>query len=187
MIAEGFLLSLIVGFLRGGRLSDLADVRISHIELFIIPFFLKALAFYGSSHYEFFSRYGYIFHLIVYIMLFMGVWYNRDNKYIVLAGLGIFLNALVIYLNGGRMPVSVEMSRFAQINPKDIEWLVSNNVATHQPITDKTLLWFLGDVIPLPKPYPFPKVISIGDVVLALGIFLYIQQQMVKRPKAKLS
>ncbi|MBZ5797754.1 DUF5317 domain-containing protein, partial [Burkholderia contaminans] len=47
-----------------------------------------------------------------------------------------------------------------------------------------TRLSLLGDIIPLSKPYPRTQVISIGDVVMNFGMFLFIQNVMVvKRNK----
>jgi hypothetical protein len=46
-------------------------------------------------------------------------------------------------------------------------------------------LWFLGDIIPLPSPYPLKKVISIGDVLINVGGFIFIWKTMflIKREK----
>ncbi|WP_414481125.1 DUF5317 family protein [Caldicoprobacter sp.] len=40
-------------------------------------------------------------------------------------------------------------------------------------ITDKTPLWFLADIIYL--PWPKEQFISIGDIIILLGVFLLIQ------------
>jgi hypothetical protein len=50
-----------------------------------------------------------------------------------------------------------------------------------------THLSFLGDIIPLSSPYPRTQIISIGDVVMNVGIFLFIQFMMVKRGKEEVS
>jgi hypothetical protein len=47
-------------------------------------------------------------------------------------------------------------------------------------IKGKTNLWLLGDIINIPPPYPFPQTISIGDIFIALGAFLFIQNNMKK-------
>ena len=54
-------------------------------------------------------------------------------------------------------------------------------IITHTLMNDNTALKFLGDIFVLPKPYPRPKIFSIGDVFMALGIFIYIQEIMIKK------
>lgn len=39
----------------------------------------------------------------------------------------------------------------------------------------------LGDIIHIPPPYPFPKTISLGDVVIGIGMGMLIVPQMKKK------
>jgi hypothetical protein len=57
------------------------------------------------------------------------------------------------------------------------------HLITHTLINNNTVFKYLGDVMVLPKPYPKPKIFSIGDVFMALGVFLYIQEIMIKEIK----
>ena len=89
-----------------------------------------------------------------------------------LAAMGLVLNVLVIGLNGG-MPIQVDESRrdeFAESGEIDLD---------HELITDDTVLPWLGDVIPLPFTI---RVISIGDVVLAMGIGRFAYRRSVEDP-----
>jgi hypothetical protein len=36
--------------------------------------------------------------------------------------------------------------------------------------------WILGDILVIPEPFPWPTAMSIGDVLLAVGVFLFIVQ-----------
>lgn len=47
-------------------------------------------------------------------------------------------------------------------------------------------LWFLGDMIVLPSFLP-AKVVSIGDLILALGAFIFCQKVMVGHRSAQSS
>jgi hypothetical protein len=83
-------------------------------------------------------------------------------------------------VNGGRMPVSVEAS--AVLGPYYVDMLREGGaVSKHYMMDASTHLSFLGDIIPLSSPYPRTQVISIGDVVMNIGIFLFIQYMMVNR------
>jgi hypothetical protein len=48
----------------------------------------------------------------------------------------------------------------------------------HFALNDSTILPFLGDIIPISSPYPRSQVISIGDVIMNFGIFIYLQKVM---------
>jgi hypothetical protein len=79
-------------------------------------------------------------------------------------------------VNGGRMPVSVEAAQF--LGREYIDALQAGVYGKHQAITRETLLPFLGDIIPLSPPYPRQQVISIGDVIINVGAFFFIQHLM---------
>ncbi len=78
------------------------------------------------------------------------------------------------------MPVSADAMLSAGM-AGNLDIIRAGKFITHTVATGGTKLAFLGDVMYLPKPYPRPKVFSIGDIFLAVGIFIYIQQIMVKR------
>jgi hypothetical protein len=82
-----------------------------------------------------------------------------------LAALGVALNVLVILANGGRMPQSQDALRGIGGTPGSEDRLT--NVAA---LTDQTRLPWLGDVIPEPAWLPLKNVVSVGDLLLAVGI-----------------
>jgi hypothetical protein len=92
------------------------------------------------------------------------------------AGLG--LNTLVIAANNGHMPQSTE----AAIQVWGAERVAAqraeprlHNVA---PIDQYTRLAWLGDVIAQPSWLPRPNVISIGDILLALGVAAWTRRAL---------
>jgi hypothetical protein len=84
----------------------------------------------------------------------------------VLAACGVGLNSVVIGLNNGHMPQSEEAA-IAVWGSSHIDAGRLQNVA---PIDSHTLLPWLGDVIAEPAWLPRRNVISVGDMMLALGI-----------------
>ncbi|ULO07250.1 DUF5317 domain-containing protein [Paenibacillus sp. 19GGS1-52] len=188
MVYDGIILGLIIGFFRGGLKHGL--VQFSNIRLkagWIFPFLLV---------FQFFMYYiqersstiaaasGYIF-TAVYAVGLIFLWLNRHNKGFWMIMTGVFLNFLVMFVNGGRMPVSLEAA--SVLDPIYLQMLQSGDVVTkHFLLNSSTILPFLGDIIPLSSPYPRTQAISIGDVVMNVGIFLYILQVMVPvKPKLK--
>lgn len=180
MLIEGILLSLIVGKLRGGKLKGLGQVSINNAWLFILALIVEfGTLFAASAGLESVERYSMYLHAASYILLFAGIVSNRQHRSMGLVFLGSFLNFLVIFLNGGAMPVSVEalenagLTSYAQI-------VSDGSMVTHQPLTSMTKLPFLADIIVLPAFYPLPKVMSVGDIIISLGLFIFIQKAMLQ-------
>ncbi len=92
--------------------------------------------------------------------------------------IGTLLNFIVIFANGGKMPVSLSGPKW-QENPIDIT--ISDIDFKHMSLDENTRLPYLADVILIAKPYPFPKILSIGDVFLNLGLFFFLQEEMLKK------
>lgn len=54
----------------------------------------------------------------------------------------------------------------------------------HSLVTEDTRFVFLADIITLPRPYPLARIISLGDIILMIGVFLFFQEAMVdKKPE----
>jgi hypothetical protein len=75
-------------------------------------------------------------------------------------------------LNKGSMPLS-EAAMVMDVSAKNLEYLADGKLLTYHIMNEKTLLGFLGDVIYLPAP--FKAFLSIGDIILFVGIMLLLQ------------
>lgn len=91
-------------------------------------------------------------------LFFLGL-ANWESPGFRLLTVGTLFNALVITVNGGRMPVE---ERAALSLYYDTSYLYSDAFAQYVIATPDTPLAFLGDVILL--HFPIPRVISIGDI-----------------------
>jgi hypothetical protein len=97
---------------------------------------------------------------------------------------GIALNTLAIAANGGHMPQSPEAAAAvwgADYVRADAYSGYLDNVSWMG--RDSRLPW-LGDILPLPRWFPRPNVLSVGDVVLALGVGGWILTVMTRAPDA---
>jgi hypothetical protein len=104
--------------------------------------------------------------VLVLLLVGYGLYQNRHLKSLYLVLLGLFLNTLVIFANGGHMPVSLTALQKAGLGGLE-DFLREKRDAVHTLLDETTRLPFLGDVIPLP---PLRKVISPGDILILLGI-----------------
>jgi Family of unknown function (DUF5317) len=95
--------------------------------------------------------------------------------------LGIGLNAVVIGLNQGMPTRDREVTRAGRTVDEPIERTVK-----HRAESDDDLLGFLGDKLVVPEPVD--ETISIGDIVIGLGVIsVFYAGSRVRRPDAKRS
>jgi hypothetical protein len=92
-----------------------------------------------------------------------------------IAALGVAANILVVTVNGGHMPRTVPMAPVAATQQL-------SNVVLASP--DAPLLW-LGDVIAEPDWLPLSNALSIGDMLLALGLAAWVVIAGVTRQRAQ--
>lgn len=89
-----------------------------------------------------------------------------------LAAFGLLLNTIVIWANGGQMPVSAQALKDAGLEDF-LRFMQNSSDAVHYLIGPHTRLWFLSDVIPLPF---LKKVISPGDAFVILGVIFFFPE-----------
>lgn len=111
------------------------------------------------------------FSLMSQTLLFAFLYFNRDYRGILLVFIGSLLNFIVMLLNGMRMPISGEYYQIIA-SPEAYQLTLNGASFHHFIMNEATNFKFLADVIPFYRPYPFPKVVSIGDILLAAGILV---------------
>lgn len=94
---------------------------------------------------------------------------NRQLPGLILAGVGLLLNLIVITANGA-MPV---LERSAQAS--GVSAVPEEAAMKHEPLDGDTVVPWLADVIPV---RPFREVLSLGDVMLALGLCYLVHARM---------
>lgn len=183
MVYDGIIIGLIVGFLRAGwrnGLRALTQIQIRGGWIFpVLLTFQFGLILWGDKV-RFINEYsGYMF-LVVYAAGLFMLWLNRKEKGFWWIFSGVALNFIVMAANGGAMPVSPEAATV--LDPIYLQMLNDGTTdSKHTLLTDSMLLPFLADIIPLTSPYPRTQVISIGDVVMNIGIFIYLQNIMMSQ------
>lgn len=173
MFIQAIFFSVLIGYILRGRLKNFEHIDLKGLYFVATTFFLQAVVIL-------LIRKGllqnivliYLLHLIMYLMLFYFIYVNRKEIVLIFMGIGFLLNAIPIFLNGGKMPVDLVAVRNVGIN-FDITQRGMYNI-----INDKTVLWFLGDIIP--KKFVTNEVISIGDVIIALALMVFIIKSMKK-------
>ena len=113
-------------------------------------------------------------HWLIYIAIFIVTLLNFKKPFMKLLFIGTLLNFIAIVTNDFKMPVLVSE---ALSNPEaKIIYLSTGQDLIHSLLTEDTNFKILFDIITLLPPYPFPKTISIGDVLLLMGVFSVWQE-----------
>ncbi|MDV3428207.1 MAG: DUF5317 domain-containing protein [Bacillota bacterium] len=174
MFIEAIIFSVIIGYVLKGRLKNIDIMSIKAIYLVLAGFLIKFIIVISIRH-GFLTRgvLTYILYVIQYSLLLIFVIINRKNKYILIMGIGFLLNAVPIFTNGGAMPVSIPAAQSIGLTKQ--VW----TVGLYRAIDGTTRFNFLGDIIPFKLGIAY--VFSIGDIVLAVGLFLFIVTGMKKK------
>ncbi|TJY43575.1 hypothetical protein E5161_06795 [Cohnella pontilimi] len=181
MVYDGIVIGLIIGLIRAGwrhGFAALSQIRIRGGWIFPALLLVQFGVFYLTDKNEWIADYsGYMF-LVVYAAGLYVLWLNREEKGFWWIFAGVALNFIVMAANGGKMPVSLEAA--SVLDPVYGQMLRDGSVVSkHALLTDSTIVPFLGDIIPLTSPYPRSQVISIGDVIMNVGIFIYLNNIMI--------
>lgn len=180
MLWEAIILGIITGWLRKGSLKSLNQLSLPGWPLVAITILLQAMIWIDfvtdSLYLKNYYPYLYItsFFLLLFF-LFYAFYHNSKQAGFLIAGIGVYLNLLVISANGGFMPV----------DSTDIPLKISEELAAgdrspyHTVISEDTRLEILGDTIKV--PYRTKHLLSIGDVVLTAGVLYIIQHEMTRK------
>lgn len=189
MFLEPTVLSLLVAKLRRGRFSNFKNVYIKGWYLLIISASIQgSLSIikkidtpWGDKLLTEYLIYGI---MISYILMITAIILNIKKNHMKIFLIGIILNFIVIMGNGGQMPVSLE-----GLKGIHTETILPDRGfdIKHRAVTKDTRFVYLGDIILLSKPYPLPKILSIGDIFLMLGTFMFFQEEMLSHKKKSIS
>ncbi len=172
-------LSLLIGVLRGGRLTALGAHHWHAASLPFLAIGMQIVAFLPDESASAGARaLAAWLHVTSYLLTLTFVWLNRQTPWMSLVGLGLAANAAVIITNGGFMPVAsgVLLPGTPEVEAGQRE--IVNNVMA---MGARTSLRFLGDVIRTPE-WLGRRAFSLGDLAIAVGAFALVQRMM--RPAA---
>jgi hypothetical protein len=158
---------LAVGYLRGGRLRNVSELRLQWPFLALIGLALQFVTGPGDT----------VPLLCLYLSFVLLIVFTVKNISVVgfpLILAGVVCNLLVIGINGG-MPVSAH-ALVASDQGQFLGDLENNPYPKHHLATGDDQLRFLGDVIPI--PLPIAQAISLGDILTYAGVGVVVVSAM---------
>ncbi len=164
--------ALLLGKILGGQWRNLGLLR---LRLWLIVFLALAIQiFLFQPYFVLKEPWGVYLYLLSLVLLVIFAVVNIRLPGMIVILLGLFLNLVVISANEGYMPV--DAGALAEVGKKESAAFLEKHVMLNNVrlMGDDTRLNFLGDRILIPLPQPFGAVISAGDVLLLLGLFLLV-------------
>jgi hypothetical protein len=164
-------IGVLAGFLLGGRLGRLAEVRLRAPWLFYLAIAMQMLAF-PSLVMPWQVAEGLATALSVgsYVCLVTVFLLNVRLRGLAIAGGGMLLNLAAILVNGGHMPALPSAMRDAGLAFSGVH---NNSIADASP----NLAWFV-DRWAAPSWVPFGNVFSVGDLLIAVGVVVTLAAAM---------
>jgi hypothetical protein len=142
--------------------------------LVLIGFAPQFLAFSFSSTEMLLSRWASVALVSSQILLLAFTVVNIKKPPFWALGTGLLSNFIVIFINGGLMPIQPEVVQKLIPGPSTGLWAVGERLLMTKdfvlPLAD-TRLWFLDDRFILPAWMNYHVAFSIGDVLIAIGAF----------------
>jgi hypothetical protein len=183
MILIALCFALLLGLVvAGGRVSNLGAVQVRWGWLAPLAFAMQAyLIFFPADRAGGLLSARSLLLTASLMLLLVVVWQNRHLRGVKLIGLGLLLNFLVMAVNGGFMPIAPDT--LAQIgydgNASQLEtgYIVgrTKNVVVEP---GEASLWFLSDIMVVPRPFPLPTALSVGDLLIVVGVFVFLWEAM---------
>lgn len=168
---------------KGGRLKNLSRLEIRQGWLLLVVLLCRTAVDHGGQWgFTWFSAASPWLMITGYTLLLGISVANRHLPGVKALGLGTALNLVAIASNGGRMPVA-ETAVQAIGGERVLQSLASGRDLAHTLMTNETAFPFLADVLYLPPPWPLPEVFSIGDVLIAIGITLFLHHSCCRTPR----
>ena len=171
------LLGIALIYLTGGKISNLNNIKFrKSASVLVILLAIEWIAKNGVYNSNQDISYFFTWLLprlskVIALALILVLGAHRYLKHMNIIHTGVILNGLPILFNGGKMPVSE--NALINLGMKDTLLVLEKNLMfNHTLITENTRFKILSDIIPL--KYPYPNVISIGDIFIILGIMLFI-------------
>ncbi len=179
MWIEAIILGILIGILRGGRVGYLSKLNLRQLNLFILAVIIQLVPFFLGGI-DIIATYSCQIYFVGYIILFVFLIFNISKKGFKLMALGSAMNILVLALNDFKMPIYVN-SITSKVSKMKLAIKTGDLVNYVQLESLDKYTDYLGKIINMPDFYPGVAVISIADIIVAIGIIILIQDAMASK------
>lgn len=183
MLIAGIILAFLFGWARGGSLRKLADLPVRQVYLLIFPLLMEFVHSQLLLRAEWMTPLlSFGMTILQYLLIFLFVLLNSHLWQVLVYGVGSAMNFFVITANAGAMPITDKVLNLGGSSAK-FAALAEGKYYTYEIIKESTRIPFLGDVILIPGI--LPQCVSIGDIILMIGLFCLVVKGMGKREQTE--
>ncbi len=177
------LIGVLLGYLLGGRISHLVNLRLRLLGLIGAALLIQLLIFPLFTDRPILPYATGALHLLSYGLILLFLALNYRILPLLAIGGGSLLNLLVITVNGGYMPSSPTALARSGADAAAAHLLQEGVYGNVVRMSDKTSLNVLGDLLYLPRAIPFATAFSVGDLLVACGLVWLIVWGMRAQPR----
>lgn len=188
------IIGILIGFIRGGSFKGMKARKISLFPLGFIGVLLQLILhlYFYSGGIPAIEPYLSAINFVSYILILLTLVFNLDDFWTILMAVGMTVSFIVIFINGGKMPVAQEILEMLPQTSAFVQ-SISNGSNAVYTVMDRsvTSLWFLGIVIPIPYIGLATQYIgstgglSIGSIAALIGLLGWSQYRMNLSPSKK--
>jgi len=179
LFLEGILIGILIGFIRRGSLKNIGNIEIKGKGLIIAAFIIQlsflllntGLLDLDFDYYELILTGSYI---LILISLFL----NFNIKFVPIVIIGGILNFLSYILNDWNVGLTEAASKTV-FSQEMFQLLNNGNITLFKLIPEES--FYKGGFIPWNRMLIFPSAVSIGDIIIFVGLILIVQNIMVDK------
>lgn len=169
IFAAAIPIGIIAGWLAGGRLERLGEVRFRWAPLAVLGLLAQVVLF-SSLGLPLDDTEVAILYVATTAAVFVALLRNVRMTGLPIVAVGALSNLLAIVANGGVMPADPLALAAAGLDP--------TSGPTNSAVIENPALRPLTDIYAIPSAVPFANVYSIGDVLIGVGIVVAIAVAM---------
>lgn len=179
MFIYAIIIGLIIGTIRIGKFEKLGYVKIKYSLMIFIGILLQISIFIlniGMARIN--NNLSVVLILLSYTFIIISLIANISIKYIFIVLTGSLFNFIMMILNGIKIGITADAANKA-FSPEIVKLLKTGDIVYFKIIAEEK--FFMGGFIPIKSFLVYPTVLTIGDIIIFLGIILVIQNIMIDK------
>lgn len=179
MFLEGILIGILIGYIRKGRIKNIGNIEIKGKALILIAFIIQlSFLLLNTGLLDLKFEYYELILTLSYILIIISIFMNFNIKYMVVVVAGALINFITFIINDFQIGVTEEASK--KVFSQEIFYLLKEgNIRLFNIIPEGS--FYKGGFIPWNRMLVFPSLVSIGDILIFIGVILIVQNIMVDR------
>jgi len=178
MIWLFLLLSVIVGYMKGGKFIRIKNLNFKKLSPIIIALVVQYLVLiFSDKDLKVIGNYVEEIYLVSFILIFIGLIINMNIPSLWIVFVGSISNFIVFLMNGMKIPVSLDALKIAGMN-STIKLMENGQYKLYDAISNGTDYDILGKIVAIDNILPLAGVFSVGDILITMGLFVFIESSM---------